>query len=78
MTDWTLASLAAGKVDLGSERVARTGSDLPEPVALRFELDQTTKANIAAAEARFDTLIAQHDMHVSRFPKLLQHDLDRS
>jgi carnitine O-acetyltransferase len=64
MNEFMLASLAAGKVELGPARVARTGTDLPEPTALPFELDATSKENVSAAEKRFDALVAQHDMQV--------------
>jgi carnitine O-acetyltransferase len=64
MNEFMLASLAAGKVELGLARVARTGADLPEPTALPFELDAASKENVSAAEKRFDALVAQHDMQV--------------
>jgi carnitine O-acetyltransferase len=64
MNEFMLASLAAGKVELGPARVARTGTNLPEPTALPFELDAASKENVSAAEKRFDALVAQHDMQV--------------
>ena len=64
MTEFMLASLAAGKLDLGAPRTASTASSLPEPSVLRFELDAASEANIKAAEQRFDALVGQHDLHV--------------
>lgn len=56
-----LASLAANKIDHGSDNVR---SELVEPQELKFQLDATSKKYIAEAEQHFDELVGQHDMHV--------------
>lgn len=65
MNEFMLAGLAAGKIDMGAPRTASTSDALPEPKELKFELDEASKANIKAAEQRFDELVGKHDLHVS-------------
>ncbi|KAI0688956.1 acyltransferase ChoActase/COT/CPT [Earliella scabrosa] len=67
LNEFILASLAAGKVDLGPPRTADTGADLPAPQELAFALDGATKQHIADAEAHFDALVGQHDMEVLHY-----------
>ena len=67
MNEFMLASLAAGKVNLGPARTPSTGSDLPSPTELTFVLNDATKAQIADAEAHFDALVGAHDMEVLHY-----------
>lgn len=69
MNEFVLASIAEKKAPLGPPRAGDTGKDLPEPMELKFVLDDKCKANIEGAEARFDELAAQHDLHVPLIPK---------
>jgi carnitine O-acetyltransferase len=64
MNEFILASLASGSLDLGAPRTTETGSGLPPPKELQFVLDDKSKANIQASEARFDELVGAHDLHV--------------
>ena len=63
LNEFVLASLAAGKVDLGAE----TGADLPAPTELAFTLDAKTRGLVADAEGHFDALVGQHDMEVLHY-----------
>ncbi|RPD62238.1 acyltransferase ChoActase/COT/CPT [Lentinus tigrinus ALCF2SS1-7] len=67
LNEFILASLAAGKVDLGPARTASTGADLPPPQELTFTLDAKTKGYVADAEGHFDALVGQHDMEVLHY-----------
>ena len=67
MNEFMLASLVAGKADLGPARTASTGTSLAPPTELTFALDAASKANIAAAEAHFDALVGAHDMEVLHY-----------
>lgn len=62
LNEFILASLAANKVDHGSDSVR---PDLGQPTELKFELDATSKKYIAEAEQHFAELVGQHDLHVS-------------
>lgn len=65
MNEFMLASLAANKIDLGPARDETTGSTLPSPTELKFELDDKTREAIKGAEQRFEELVGKHDLHVS-------------
>lgn len=65
MTEFMLSALCHNKIDHGSDSV-REG--LPAPAELKFELDATTKTNIANAEKHFDELVGAHDLHVRSPP----------
>ncbi|KAL6301959.1 acyltransferase ChoActase/COT/CPT [Sparassis latifolia] len=67
LNEFMLASLAAGKVDLGPPRTADTGANLPAPKELHFVVDAKTQEYIAKAESAFDTLVGQHDMEVLHY-----------
>ncbi len=67
LNEFMLASLAAGKPDLGPARTAETGKDLEPPKELTFALDDKTKRYIADAEKHFDALVGQHDMEVLHY-----------
>ncbi|KAI0345883.1 acyltransferase ChoActase/COT/CPT [Trametopsis cervina] len=67
MTEFLLGALAQNKIDLGPSRDASTGSSLPAPTELKFVVDEKSKANIAQAEASFDTLVGKHDMEVLHY-----------
>jgi carnitine O-acetyltransferase len=61
------------KIDLGPSRTAETASGLPEPIELKFEVNDEVKALIQKSESAFDTLVGQHDLHVSfRLPHSMQ------
>jgi hypothetical protein len=66
MNEFMLATLANNKVDLGPERNASTGAHLPEPIELKFVLDNAGEIERMTrnAQERFDALIAEHDLHV--------------
>ncbi|KAI0685797.1 acyltransferase ChoActase/COT/CPT [Cerioporus squamosus] len=64
LNEFILASLAAGKIDLGA---AQAGADLEPPKELTFALDEKTKRYIADAEKHFDELVGQHDMEVLHY-----------
>ncbi|EPS96518.1 hypothetical protein FOMPIDRAFT_1025351 [Fomitopsis schrenkii] len=64
LNEFSLASLAAGKVDLGP---ARTAEDLETPEELTFVLDSKTEQFIKQAEANFDELVGKHDMEVLHY-----------
>lgn len=63
--EFMLASLAAGKVDLGPPRTTSTGASLPQPTELKFELDARCKTYVCEACKHFDELVGKHDMEVS-------------
>jgi carnitine O-acetyltransferase len=63
MNEFMLATLALGKADLGTP----SGETLPAPTELPFELNVTTRALISGAEARFDTLVGEHELHVLHY-----------
>lgn len=67
LNEFVLASLAAGKVDLGPARTAETGKDLEMPQELTFVLDGNTEQLIKQAEANFEELVGKHDMEVRTF-----------
>jgi carnitine O-acetyltransferase len=64
MNEFMLATLTTGKADLGPPRTAITGSSLPEPIELKFVLNEDVERLVKSAEERFDALIAAHDLHV--------------
>ena len=64
MNEFILASLAAGKVDLGPARIHSTGSDLPEPKELKFVVDDKVQNAVDGSCRRFDELVGKHDLHV--------------
>ncbi|KAJ7202927.1 Choline/Carnitine o-acyltransferase-domain-containing protein [Mycena rebaudengoi] len=63
MNGFMLATLALGKADPGTP----SGETLTAPTELPFELNVTTCALIAGAEARFDTLVGEHELHVLQY-----------
>jgi len=65
LNEFILASLAHNKVDLGAPRSSLTGTNLPQPTELKFELDATCKKYIDEACQHFDELVGEHDMEVS-------------
>ena len=71
MNEFVLASIALNKVNLGAARTPDTGKDLPEPAELQFEINGKVQQLVKEAEARFDELVGQHDLHVRRFPAIL-------
>ncbi|KXN82233.1 Carnitine O-acetyltransferase, mitochondrial [Leucoagaricus sp. SymC.cos] len=66
MNEFILATLASGKIDLGPPTVSNPFS-LPEPQQLTFQLNETVKNHITSAAARFDTLVAKHDLNVLHY-----------
>ncbi|KAH9936124.1 acyltransferase ChoActase/COT/CPT [Fomitopsis serialis] len=67
MNEFMLASLAAGKIDLGPARTAETAKDLEAPKELAFVLDSNTNRYVKEAEKNFDDLVGKHDMHVLHY-----------
>ncbi|PCH40276.1 acyltransferase ChoActase/COT/CPT [Wolfiporia cocos MD-104 SS10] len=67
LNEFTLASLAAGKVDLGPARTEDTGRDLDAPQELPFVVDAKTQTYITQAEAAFDDLVGKHDMQILHY-----------
>jgi len=67
MNEFILASLAANKADLGAPRDASTGSSLPAPTELTFNLDGKVTKFVDEACAHFDALVGRHDMHVLHY-----------
>ena len=67
MNEFMLASLAAGKVDLGPARTGTTGATLGAPIELTFELDARCHGYIDAACAHFDALVGKHEMEVLHY-----------
>lgn len=67
LNEFILATLAHGKVDLGPARSADTGKTLPEPVELKFKVNDQVKSNVQGAEKRFEELVGSHDLHVRSF-----------
>ncbi|KAJ6525268.1 acyltransferase ChoActase/COT/CPT [Mycena vulgaris] len=63
MNEFMLATLALGKADLGMP----TGAALPPPTELPFTLNATTRDLVAGAAARFDALVAAHELHVLHY-----------
>jgi carnitine O-acetyltransferase len=63
MNEFILATLALGKADLGSP----TGEALPAPTELPFALNAVTRDLVKGAEARFDALVAAHELHVLHY-----------
>ena len=71
MNEFALASLAAGKIDLGPPRTSETGKGLPAPTELDFVVNETVSKHIEDAENAFNKLVGQHDMHVCALPHVL-------
>lgn len=67
MNEFVLASIALNKVNLGAARTPNTGRDLPEPAELQFEINGKVQQLVKEAEARFDELVGQHDLHVLHY-----------
>jgi carnitine O-acetyltransferase len=67
LNEFALASIAAKKINLGPPRTEETGKHLPEPIELKFVLDDKSRKNIQDAEKRFHELISQHDLHVLHY-----------
>ncbi|KAG6812196.1 hypothetical protein H0H87_010290 [Tephrocybe sp. NHM501043] len=67
MNEFFLASLAKGKADLGPPKTSSTTTDLPAPTELVFATDAQVQGPIKDAEARFDTLVRAHDLHVQHY-----------
>ncbi|KAJ7291324.1 hypothetical protein C8J57DRAFT_969406, partial [Mycena rebaudengoi] len=63
MNGFMLVTLVLGKADPGTP----SGETLTAPTELPFELNVTTRALIAGAEARFDTLVGEHKLHVLQY-----------
>jgi carnitine O-acetyltransferase len=62
MNEFVLASIARGKIDLGSEQV--DASKLPQIEELVFEVDSKVQQLVEDSEKRFDELVGSHDLHV--------------
>ncbi|KAI0631989.1 acyltransferase ChoActase/COT/CPT [Trametes polyzona] len=64
LNEFILASLAQGKVDLGS---APADAQIEPPQELPFTLDARTRQYVHEAEQHFDALVGQHDMEVLHY-----------
>ncbi|KAF8630954.1 hypothetical protein AX17_005310 [Amanita inopinata Kibby_2008] len=67
LNEYTLATIALGKADLGPERTPATARGLPEPEELVFEVNQEVEGLVRGAEQRFDELVLKHDLHVLHY-----------
>jgi len=67
LNEFMLASIATAKADLSPMRTSDTGKNLPLPKEITFVLDSKSKANIRAAEQRFDGLVGEHDLRVLQY-----------
>ncbi|KAF9457441.1 acyltransferase ChoActase/COT/CPT [Collybia nuda] len=65
MNEFVLATLGAGKVDLGP--VENGNRQAPKAEELVFAVDDTVKGLVRDAESRFDTLVGAHDLHVLHY-----------
>jgi len=62
MNEFILASLAAGKVDLGPATFDKAA--LPPVQELTFDINDAVKDAVKGSEKRFDELVGKHDLHV--------------
>ena len=69
MNEFALASLAAGKIDLGPHRTSDTGKGLPTPTELEFVINEAVRKDVEDANIAFHKLTGQHDMHVCVLPR---------
>lgn len=65
MNEFMLATIAHNKIDLGPVRTSEIGKDLPDPVELKFDVDDKVKTLVKEAEQRFDELVGAHNLEVS-------------
>ncbi|KAI0056558.1 acyltransferase ChoActase/COT/CPT [Artomyces pyxidatus] len=64
LNEFALASLAAGRVDLG---VPSPRSSLPPPSEIAFTTNDAIVRDVRAAEEHFDALVGAHDLHVLHY-----------
>lgn len=64
LNDYINMLIFTNKLDLSDPSVR---SDLPEPLPLKFHLNQHVLSEIHRARADFDSLIAQHDLRVQAY-----------
>ncbi|KZT11861.1 acyltransferase ChoActase/COT/CPT [Laetiporus sulphureus 93-53] len=67
LNEFILASLAAGKIDLGPDRTAETGRDLEAPAELSFVVNAKARQYVQQAESAFDELVGKHNLHVLHY-----------
>jgi len=67
MNEFAVGSLALGKADLGPPMSESTGTDLPHPEELVFTTNEQVHAHIRSAGEKFDTLLADHELHVLHY-----------
>lgn len=68
MNEFVLAAIAQNKINLGPPRTSETEVSLPQPVEIKFVLNDKIRKDVASAEERFDKLVADHDLHVCMSP----------
>ncbi|MCJ1309293.1 Carnitine O-acetyltransferase mitochondrial [Agyrium rufum] len=64
LNDYTNMLIFTNKLDLSSTSIR---SDLPEPQALNFHIDDMVRKDIAQATADFDAVIGQHELKVQAY-----------
>ena len=64
LNDYANMMIFTNKLDLSDTSVR---SDLPEPTALRFHIDETVNKEIQRAATDFNLLIGQHDLKVQAY-----------
>ncbi|KAJ3904455.1 acyltransferase ChoActase/COT/CPT [Lentinula edodes] len=67
MNEFILAAIAQNKINLGPPRTSETEVSLPQPVEIKFVLNDKIRKDVASAEERFDNLVADHDLHVLHY-----------
>ncbi|KAF8234274.1 acyltransferase ChoActase/COT/CPT [Tricholoma matsutake] len=67
MNEFVLGSLALHKADLGPPLSDSTPVDLPHPEELVFTTNEHVRTLVRSAEAKFDALVADHELHVLHY-----------
>jgi carnitine O-acetyltransferase len=64
MNEFVIGSLALHKADLGPPLADSTPIDLPHPEELVFTTNEHIRTLVRSAEAKFDALVDDHELHV--------------
>jgi carnitine O-acetyltransferase len=64
MNEFVIGSLLLHKADLGPPLSDSTPIDLPHPEELVFTTNEHIRTLVRSAEAKFDTLAGDHELHV--------------
>lgn len=65
MNEFIMASTMLNKIDPGTPHSAETAAKLPEPVELKFKVNDEVQALVKKSEEAFDELVGKHDLHVN-------------